>query len=94
MYLTVIGAFCFLISFSFIINFPAYIANPIRDLTEGIKAIANKNYSQRLNFSSFDEFGELATAFNSMAEKLDHYEHSNLAKILFEKRESKRSSTI
>ena len=29
-----------------------------------------------------DEFGELAEAFNSMAEKLDDYENSNLAKII------------
>ena len=91
MYLIFIGTFCFLISFSFIINFPRYIANPINDLTEGIKEIANKNYSQRLHFRSSDEFGELANAFNSMAERLDQYEHSNLAKILFEK---KRIETI
>lgn len=91
MYLAITGTFCFLISFSFIINFPQYIANPIRDLTEGIKQIAHKNYSRRLNFKSSDEFGELANAFNSMAEELDKYEHSNLAKIIFEK---KRIDTI
>jgi signal transduction histidine kinase len=33
-----------------------------------------------------DEFGDLANAFNTMAERLDEYEHSNLSKILFEKR--------
>ena len=85
------GSICLLITFSFIINFPGYIANPIRDLTEGIKEIASKNYDKRLHFTSKDEFGELAIAFNSMAEKLDSYEHSNLAKILFEK---KRIETI
>lgn len=84
--LTVIGTFCLLIAFSFIINFPGYIANPISKLTESIKQIANKNYNQRLNFESNDEFGELAEAFNAMAKKLDEYEHSNLAKIMFEKK--------
>jgi NtrC-family two-component system sensor histidine kinase KinB len=44
-----------------------------------------------LQFDRNDEFEELAGAFNQMAEKLDEYEHSNLAKIIFEK---KRIETI
>ncbi|MBN8694924.1 MAG: HAMP domain-containing protein [Bacteroidetes bacterium] len=90
-YIGIIGGICFVIVFTFIINFPGYIANPIKELTESIKQIAGKNYHQRLHFRSGDEFGELADAFNSMAEKLEHYENSNLAKIMFEK---KRIETI
>jgi len=90
-YMALIGTICFLIVFTFILNFPGYIANPIHELTESIKEIANKNYSHRLYFKSKDEFGELAEAFNKMAQKLDEYEHSNLAEILFEK---KRIDTI
>ena len=90
-YLAIIGTLAFLISFSFLLNFPGYIANPIRQLTEGIKEISNKNYSQRIHLKSGDEFGELASSFNAMAEKLDAYENSNLAKIIFEK---KRIDTI
>lgn len=77
---------CFLLGFTFLFNFPSLIASPVASLTEAIRAIANKNYSQRIHLDRKDEFGELADAFNSMAEKLDEYEHSNLAKILFEKR--------
>lgn len=84
-YLAFIATLCLLIGFSFMVNFPGYIANPIHKLTEGIKAIADKNYKQRLEFKSNDEFGDLAAAFNTMARKLDEYESSNLAKILFEK---------
>lgn len=90
-YLIVVGTLCILAAFTFIVNFPGYIANPIIKLTSGIKAIANKNYEERLQFDRKDEFEELAEAFNQMAEKLDEYEHSNLAKILFEK---KRIETI
>ncbi|UKJ07755.1 HAMP domain-containing sensor histidine kinase [Solitalea lacus] len=90
-YISLLLAICIMVCFSFIINFPGYIANPIRQLTEGIKQIANKRYDQRLHFQSGDEFGELAEAFNSMAKQLDAYENSNLAKILFEK---KRIETI
>ncbi len=86
LYLTILGTLSFLLSFSFLLNFPGYIANPINELTAGIKQIANKNYSQRINIDKSDEFGELAEAFNSMAKQLNEYENSNLAKIIFEKR--------
>jgi PAS domain S-box-containing protein len=80
-----IGTFLFLVAFSFIVNFPGYIANPIKELTERIQEIAKRNYHQRLNFESNDEFGDLAQAFNNMTVKLDEFENSNLASILFEK---------
>jgi signal transduction histidine kinase len=90
-YLEILITICFLLSFSFLLNFPGYIANPIKELTEGIKQVASKNYSQRITIDKNDEFGELAEAFNSMAKQLDNYENSNLAKIIFEK---KRIETI
>ena len=90
-YLLIVATIICIITFTFIVNFPGYIANPITALTNSIKSIANKNYEERLNFERNDEFGELAEAFNQMAEKMDEYEHSNLAKIIFEK---KRIETI
>ncbi|MFI5139581.1 MAG: ATP-binding protein [Sphingobacteriales bacterium] len=84
--LAFVGSFLFLVAFSFVVNFPGYIANPIKELTERIKEVSNRNYQQQLNFKSNDEFGELGQAFNTMTKKLDEYEHSNLASILFEKR--------
>ena len=89
--ITLILTICILIGFTFIFNFPSLIASPITKLTEGIKAIANKNYSQRIHLNRKDELGQLANAFNSMAEKLDEYEHSNLSRILFEKQ---RAETV
>lgn len=86
LYIAIISGICFVLGITFVYNFPGYIANPIHELTEGIKGIAQKKYEQRLHFKSMDEFGELASAFNTMAEKLDEYEHSNLAKIVFEKK--------
>ncbi len=85
-WLAAVGTLIFLIVFSFVINVPNYIANPLRELTRGIKQVASRNFEERLNFRSSDEFGELARSFNSMAQKLDEYEHSNLARVLFEKR--------
>lgn len=86
-----IVTFLFLVAFSFVVNFPSYIANPLRELTERIKEVSKRNYHQQLDFKSNDEFGELASAFNTMTLKLDEYENSNLASILFEK---KRIETI
>lgn len=84
--LGIIATFCILIGFTFLVNFPGYLANPIRELTAGIREIARGNYTQRLHLERKDEFGELATAFNDLAAKLDAYEHSNLARLMFEKR--------
>ena len=85
LWLTIIFTVLFLITLTFIVNFPAILSNPITKLTEGIVEIAGKNYSKRIYLKQKDEFGELANAFNSMAEKLDQYERSNLAQLRFEK---------
>lgn len=83
--ITLLLTICALVGFTFVYNFPGYIANPVVKLTEGIKAISGKQYGQRIHLNRKDEFGEMAIAFNHMAEELDRYEHSNLAQILFEK---------
>ncbi len=85
-YMILILTVCSLITFSFIVNFPGYIADPLHELTAAITEIANKNYSKRVHFQSKDEFGSLATSFNDMALRLEQYEHSNLARVIFEKR--------
>lgn len=80
-----------LVSFTFIFNLPGIISDPIRSLSEGILAVAGKDYKKRIYLRQNDEFGDLANAFNTMAEKLDEYENSNLAQMQFEK---KRIETI
>lgn len=84
-WLAIIFTILILISFTFIFNLPGIISGPIQSLSDGIKEIANKNYSKRIYLKQKDELGDLAIAFNAMAEKLDLYEHSNLAKMQFEK---------
>jgi len=84
-WLAIIFTVLTLISFTFIFNLPGIVSGPIQSLSEGIKEIANKNYSKRIYLKQKDELGDLALAFNSMAEKLDQYEHSNIAKMQFEK---------
>ncbi len=84
--LAIIGTLSALIGFSFVLNFPSYISRPLERLKEGIQDIAAQNYNTRIQEHSHDEFGELTHAFNNMAERLAHWEQSNLASILRSKK--------
>jgi NtrC-family two-component system sensor histidine kinase KinB len=86
LWIAVTGIACFLIAFILLINLPSSIANPIRDLTNSIKQIASKKYSERVHFESHNEFGDLARSFNTMAQKLEEYDNSNLARLMMEKK--------
>ena len=85
-WIAISSTICFLISFALLLNLPGNIANPIKELTESIKQIADKNYNQRVHFVTHGEFGELARSFNVMAEKLEEYNNSNLFRLLLEKK--------
>ena len=78
--LSIVLTVCFLITFSFMINFPNYIAGPIKKITESIKEIANSNFKSRIAITSKDEFKELAEAINYMAEKLEQNYHQVVVK--------------
>ena len=80
------GGSCFLIAFILLVQLPKNIAKPIKELTESIRQIASRNYKQRVEFESHNEFGDLAKSFNTMAEKLDEYNSTQLAEVLYEKK--------
>ena len=85
LFLGLAGSFTFLVLFSFSVNFPGFISNPLNTLMEGIREISQKNYNQRIHFEKQDEFAEVGRAFNDMAVRLDEWENSNLSKIMSEK---------
>ncbi|MEI9955778.1 MAG: HAMP domain-containing protein [Ferruginibacter sp.] len=86
LWMGIVGAFCFLIGFVLLVNLPGNVANPLKELTESIKEIAAENYSKRLHFEKHNEFGDLANAFNTMAQKLEEYKTSNIEKLMMEKK--------
>jgi two-component system, NtrC family, sensor histidine kinase KinB len=86
LWISLTGTICFLIALTVLFNLPGNIANPVKELTKSIKEIAAQNYSQRVHFEKHNEFGELSTAFNTMAEKLEEYKASNLEKLMMEKK--------
>jgi NtrC-family two-component system sensor histidine kinase KinB len=85
-WIAITGTICVLLALTLLINLPGSIANPIGELTKSIREIAAKNYTKRVHFDGRDEFGELAGSFNTMAEKLEEYNNSNLSQILIEKK--------
>jgi len=87
----IICTLCFLIAFTFVLNFPSYIASPIKELKEIIKEISEGNYHRTFFLNRNDEFGELRDSINMMSGKLREYESTNLSKLWFEK---KRIETI
>ncbi|MDR0792697.1 MAG: HAMP domain-containing protein [Chitinophagaceae bacterium] len=86
LWITIVGTICFLLAFTIFVNLPGNIADPIQELTGSIKEIAAQNYAQRVHFEKHNEFGELAAAFNTMAQKLEEYKAGNLEKLLVEKK--------
>ncbi|WP_316809073.1 ATP-binding protein [Pedobacter agri] len=85
LYISIAAMIAFLILFTFIVNFPGFVANPLAEFSDAIKQIGRKNYKQRLHFNNQDEFTELADSFNGMVVKLNEWENSNLSKIKSEK---------
>ena len=53
-----------------------YIVRPVRRLTESAQSIARGDFSRRIVVGSGGELGELARAFNVMAESLEHNERA------------------
>lgn len=84
--ISLISFICFVISLVLLLRLPSSIYNPIKELIASIKLVAEKDYSQRVNFVDHNELGELAMAFNVMAARLDEYNRSNLSTLLAEKK--------
>lgn len=51
-----------------------HLLAPIKQLTQGTRAFASRNFGLRIDVRSSDELGQLASDFNSMAEVLEKYE--------------------
>jgi len=91
LYMSIIGALCSMLGLVMLVRFPGYIVEPVRELIQRMKNIADYNYDQTLDYKTGDEYEELAAAFNQMARRLQEYDRSSLNKIMSEK---KRLETI
>ena len=64
------------------------IVRPVQRLVEATKGIGEGDYDVRLDETSSDELGLLASEYNTMAEKLKKYREMNISQIVAEKRKS------
>ena len=78
--------FCILIAFSFMVRFPAYVAEPVDKFSTAIDKMSQGDYSARVDIDTRDEFGKLGLAFNDMASRMDEFERLNLSKLMTEKK--------
>jgi PAS domain S-box-containing protein len=85
-YMGIVATISILITLSFIFYFPSKIVEPIKELTSRIKFISERKYDQKLEINRKDELGELASAFNLMAERLKLYEAKHIDQLLSEKK--------
>jgi len=65
-----IGMFLFVMGVAGAFVLSRNITGPLYELTAGATAISRGDHSRRVNIDQKDEFGQLATAFNAMVEKL------------------------
>jgi NtrC-family two-component system sensor histidine kinase KinB len=54
----------------------------VRRLTHGANAIRQGDFSERIDVVSRDELGELAAAFNQMAEDLSEFRRTNISEVV------------
>lgn len=80
-WVSVVGGVCILIGIIMMTMLPSSINRPIKEITDAIKDIANRNYDRRLSMESSQEFREVSDNFNAMAERLSDYHSSTLARI-------------
>jgi signal transduction histidine kinase/HAMP domain-containing protein len=85
-YMAIVATISILITLSFIFYFPSRIVEPIKELTARIKSISERKYDQKLEVNTKDELGELASAFNLMAERLKLYEAKHIDQLLSEQK--------
>lgn len=86
MWLSVLISLVLVIGITLALNLPGIVAAPVKRLTDGIREIAKGNYKTRIDLNNQeDEFGQMANAFNRMADRLYEWEHSSMARLMFEK---------
>ena len=65
---------------------PSIINAPIKEITNGIKEIANHNYDVTLNLAGGKEANEISESFNRMANRLRDYHSSTYSQLMSSKK--------
>ncbi len=57
------------------------ITRPVKELLNGVRAIANGNFQARITLPMGGELGELLNGFNAMASQLEDYDAANIEEL-------------
>ncbi|MHB9075036.1 MAG: ATP-binding protein [Desulfobaccales bacterium] len=69
-----IGGVALLLAVFVTIVLSRHLLTPVKALAEGTRAVTSRRFDTRLEVRTHDEFGQLATDFNDMAQALERYE--------------------
>ncbi len=69
--MSIIATLCFIIALFYSYSFSSYSNERFTQLCNGIRKFGYGNYSHRLDFEGADEFNEISSVINDMAEKLN-----------------------
>ncbi|RKR80306.1 phospho-acceptor domain-containing protein [Mucilaginibacter gracilis] len=83
--IALMGSFCFLIGFSFLVNFPDYIATPVTKLAEGLEQVTIKNEAKTNLIATISH--ELKTPISSIKMSLKLLEDSRVGQVNTEQRQ-------
>jgi NtrC-family two-component system sensor histidine kinase KinB len=61
------------------------LSRPLTELAERLRGISQRKSHVRLGPQTLAELDEVAREFNQMAERLEHYDHMNVERIVYEK---------
>lgn len=86
LWISLVGAACICIGIGMWLRLPASIHQPIEELIDAIRQIADHRYEKRLDLHASQEFVEVSKNFNRMAQRLADYHASTLSEILAAKK--------
>ena len=86
LWISIIGGLCLCTGVYIFLRLPAAVNSPIKQLINGIQAIAGHHYDTRLDLKGSTEFVETSKNFNRMAARLTEYHNSTLSSLMTSKR--------
>lgn len=80
-WIAVVGLAAIAIGIWMLVRIPRAINAPVKQLTDGIKQVANHNYDVSLNLSGGRELDEVSRSFNRMVNRLKDYHDSTWSEL-------------
>lgn len=85
LWIILLGVICIFTGISILLFFPSSIAQPIKELLNAIRDIADGYYDRRLDLYGTQEMDEVSDNFNVMAKRLAEYHASTLSDLMASK---------